>query len=68
MQSTLVIVHTLEGRGEGDFASARARDRNSGVLERKKIFCLETYEMICDYAKISFLRGLKQKILMFTHS
>ena len=41
------------GLGEA-FASVRARVCKSGVRE-KKLFCLVTYEIICNYAKIKFL-------------
>ena len=58
IRSTPVIAHALGGRegggGEGDFAPVRARERNSGVRE-KKLFCRETNEIICNYARIKFL-------------
>ena len=53
----------------------RAGVRKSGVREEKILFCLETYEIICHYAKIKFLAwphepekdlaAIKPEILMF---
>ena len=57
IRSTPVIAHALGGREggrEGDFAPVRARERNSGVRE-KTLFCRETNEIICNYARIKFL-------------